>query len=153
MRFESRQDINAPVEHVFQQLSDFDFFESYAMRMGAQVERMDVFTQPQPGMCWDIKGHFRGKDRELELTLDNYYPPDTLSYICTTKALNATISFDIIPLSRAESRLKVSVDVKAKGISARVALQSAKLAKKSLDRKFDTRMHSFAAAIGDKYNG
>ncbi len=153
MNFTSKQDINAPTQHVFQQLSDFDFFESYAMRMGAQVERMDVFTQPQPGMCWNIKGHFRGKDRDLELTLDSYYPSDTLSYYCITKSLSATIGFDIIPLSRTESRMKVSVDVTAKGISARVALQSAKLAKKSLDRKFDARMHSFAAAIGDKYTG
>lgn len=153
MNFTSKQDINAPTAHVFAQLSDFDFFESYAMRLGAQVERMDVFTQPQPGMCWSIKGHFRGKDRDMELTLDSYYPPDTLSYLCVTNSLNAMIDFDIIPLSRSESRLKVSVDVKAKGISARVALQSAKLAKKSLDRKFDARMHSFAAAIADKYNG
>lgn len=153
MNFTSKQDIQAPAEHIFRQLSDFDFFESYAMRLGAQVERMDVFTRPQPGMCWSIKGHFRGKDRDMELTLDSYYPPDTLSYLCTAKSLNATVCFDIIPLSRAESRMKVTVGVKAKGISARVALQSAKLAKKSLDRKFDARMHSFAAAIGDKYNG
>jgi uncharacterized protein YndB with AHSA1/START domain len=153
MNFTSKQDIDAPTEHVFRQLSDFDFFESYAMRLGAQVERMDLFTQPQPGMCWNIKGHYRGKDRDLELTLDSYYPPDTLSYLCATKNLNANIGFDIIPLSRRESRLKVSVDIIAKGISARVALQSAKLAKKSLDRKFDARVRSFAAAIGDKYNG
>jgi uncharacterized protein YndB with AHSA1/START domain len=153
MNFENKQDINAPVEHVFQQLSDFDFFESYAMRLGAQVERMDVFTQPQPGMCWAVKGHFRGKDRDLELTLDSYYPPEALSYFCTTKSLNAVISLDIIPLSRTESRMKVIVDVIAKGLSARIAMQSAKLAKKSLDRKFNARMHEFANIIGEKYNG
>ncbi len=152
MNFENKKDINAPVEHVFEQLSDFDFFESYAMRLGAQVERIDVFTQPQPGMCWAAKGHFRGKDRNLELTLDSYYPPEALSYYCTTKSFNAVIRLGITPLSRTESRMKVIVDVIAKGLSARIAMQSAKIAKKSLDHKFDARMLEFANIIGEKYN-
>lgn len=153
MNFISKQDIHAPAAHVFQQLADFDFYESYAMRLGAQVERQDNFTHPQPGMCWSIKGYLRGKDRNMELTLDSFSPTEELSYICTSKSLNATINFDVIPLNRTETRMKVVVDVQAKGLSARVALQSARLAKKSLDRKFDTRMRDFAAKIGEKYQG
>jgi len=153
MNFISKQNINAPATHVFQQLSDFEFYESYAMRVGAQVERMDTFTEPQPGMCWNITGHFRGKDRNLELTLDSYYPTDALSYTCMTKSLNAVINFDVIPLSHTETRLTAKVDIQANGLSARVALQSAKLAKKTLDRKFDARMHDFANNIGEKYRG
>ena len=153
MNFISKQDIEAPAIHVFQQLTDFDFYESYAMRVGAQVERRDSYKEPQPGMCWAISGRFKGKDRNVELTLDAYNPTDTLSYICTSPSLNAIINFDVIPLSKTETRLKVVVDVQAKGLSARVALQSAKLAKKTLDRKFDTRMRDFANNIGEKYHG
>lgn len=153
MDFESKQDINAPAAHVFQQLADFDFYESYAMRIGAQVERQDSFTQPQAGMRWNVKGHFRGKDRDVELTLDSYTPSDTLSYICNAKSLDAVVKFDVIPLSHTETRLKAVVAVQAKGLSARIALQSAKLAKKTLDRKFDTRMRDFANNIGEKYRG
>lgn len=152
MNFESKQDINAPAAHVFQQLANFDFYESYAMRVGAQVERLDSFAQPQPGMCWKIKGRFRGKDRDLELTLDSYAPPGTLSYICKTKSLIAVVKFDVTRLSHTETRLRATVDIQARGLSARVALQSAKLAKKTLDRKFDTRMRDFANNIGDKYD-
>jgi len=151
MNFESKQDINAPAAHVFSQLADFDFYESYAMRVGAQVERQDNFTQPQPGMCWNIKGRFRGKDRNLELMLDSYTPTDALSFVCKTKSLNAIVKFNVIPLSHTETRLQATVDIQAKGLSARVALQSAKLAKKTLDRKFDIRMHDFANNIGEKY--
>ncbi|MFK5997062.1 MAG: SRPBCC family protein [Rhodobacterales bacterium] len=153
MKFTSIQDIIAPADFVFQQLADFDFYESYAMRMGAQVERQDHYREPQPGMCWSIKGHFRGKDRALELTLDRYSPSDTLSYICTTKSLNALINLGVIPLSRTETRLQVVIDIQAKSLAARVALQSAKLAKKSLDRKFDTHMRNISNNIGGKYNG
>ncbi len=151
MEFVSKQNINAPAAHIFQQLADFDFYESYAMRVGAQVERLDAFTQPQPGMCWKIKGDFRGKSRDLELTLDSYTPSETLSYVCKTKSLDAEVNFYVIPLSQMKTRLKAVVNIQAKGLSARVALQSAKLAKKTLDRKFDTRMRDFADKIGEKY--
>jgi hypothetical protein len=151
MKFISKQDITAPADFVFQQLADFDFYESYALRMGAQVERQDQYYTPQPGMCWSIKGRFRGKDRALELTLNSYKPSDTLSYICTSKSLNAVINLDVIPLSRTETRLKVMVDIQARGLAARVALQSAKLARKSLDRKFNGHMWDIANKISGKY--
>ncbi|MBL4751633.1 MAG: SRPBCC family protein [Amylibacter sp.] len=153
MDFESKQDIKASADHVFAQLADFDFYESYAMRVGAQVERQDNFTQPQAGMRWNVKGHFRGKDRTVELTLDSYRPSDTISYICKAKSLDAVVKFDVIPLSHTETRLRAIVTVQAKGLSARIALQSAKLAKKTLDRKFDTRMRDFANKIGEKCRG
>mgnify|MGYP001036338347 CR=1 FL=1 len=153
MNFLSKQDVKAPADHVFEQLADFDFYESYAMRLGAQVMRQDSFSQPQPGMSWNIKGHVRGKDRNVELTLDSYSPSETLSYICTSKSLNAIINFNVIPLSKTETRIKVMVDVQPKGLSARVAMQSARLAKKSLDKKFDARMHDFANKISEKYHG
>lgn len=104
-------------------------------------------------MCWAINGHFRGKERNLELTLDRFKPNDALSYICTSKSLDPLINFDALPLSKTETRIKGAVGIKAKGLSARVALQSARLAKKTLDRKFDLRMHDFAQKIGAKYNG
>jgi hypothetical protein len=153
MNFKSKQDINAPAEHVFNQLADFDFYESYAMRLGAQVERMGYYSEPQPGMCWNIKGHIRGKERDIELTLDTYRPIETLSYVCTSNALNAMISFNTIPLSKTETRMKIAVNIRARSLSARIALQSAKLAKKTLNRKFHARMHDFANRIGEKYRG
>ncbi len=151
MNFTSKQDIVAPAEHVFFQLADFDFYESYAMRLGAQVERMDNFANPQPGMCWNISGVLRGKARNVKLTLDTYNPVEKLSYFCVSNSLNAIVDFNVIPLSKTETRLKASIDIEAKGLSARVALQSARLAKKTLDRKFDMRIHDFAKKIEDKY--
>lgn len=153
MNFTSKQDIAAPADHVFGQLVDFDFYESYAMRLGAQIERQDNYTEPQPGMSWNITGHLRGKDRHVELTLDTYSPVDKLSYVCTPKSLGADITIHVIPLSRSETHINVAVDVQPKGLAARIAMQSAKLAKKSLDKKFDVRVRDFANKISDKYNG
>ena len=69
MQFTSVQDINAPLEHVFEQISDFDSYEAYAMRIGATVERRDQLVQKQAGMCWHFRGELRGKDREIDIEL------------------------------------------------------------------------------------
>ncbi len=151
MRFTSKQEITAPAAFVFQQLADFEFYETYALRMGAQVERKDDYHLPQPGMCWSIKGHFRGKDRALDLTLDSYNPSDSLSYIGSAKTMNAEIKLDVIRVSSTQTRLEIIIDVQAKGLAARVTLQSAKLAKKSMDRKFDAHMRDIATNISGKY--
>lgn len=45
MQFSSVQDVNAPLDFVFQQMSDFESYESYGLRTGADVERADTLTE------------------------------------------------------------------------------------------------------------
>ena len=50
MQFSSVQDVNAPLDFVFQQLSDFESYESYALRTGADVDREDALAEKATGM-------------------------------------------------------------------------------------------------------
>ena len=61
MQFSSVQDVNAPLDFVFEQLTDFDSYESYALRVGADIERLDSLSQKGKGMCWHVEGDFRGE--------------------------------------------------------------------------------------------
>lgn len=151
MHFTSKQDINAPIDYVFQHLTNFELYEAHGMRVGATIERLDTFTQIQPGMCWHISGYYRGKKRNVELTLDTYEPVETLKYTCVSKPVDALIELHLTPLSRSETRIKIDIAVKAKQLSARVILQSARIAKNTLDRKFDTRMRNLANKLSEKY--
>ena len=54
MKLSGRTDIQAPVEFVFDAISDFDFWERAALRRGAEVTRTDKLRQPAPGMSWMI---------------------------------------------------------------------------------------------------
>jgi hypothetical protein len=152
MQFTSVQDVNAPLDFVFQQLSDFDSYESYAMRVGADVKRLDKLSEKNAGMCWQIKGDFRGKNREMAVDLEEYRPDNLLRFLVKMSGLEAAVVLESMALTRKQSRIKVTTLLKPKTISARLIVQSAKLAKNSMNRKFNHRFWTFANHIENNYN-
>jgi len=151
MRFTSVQDINAPLEHVFEQISDFDSYEAYAMRIGAQVERTDDLPGKQAGLAWHFHGDLRGKTRDVDIDLMEYKAPRHLKFNAVSDGLGALIEMETIALTPKQTRLKVSVEIRARSISTRLVLQSAKLAKNSLKRKFNHRVWTYANHIEGTY--
>lgn len=152
MQFSSVQDINAPLDFVFQQLSDFDSYESYAMRIGAEVKRMDQLTQKGAGLCWNINGEFRGKARKFDIQLTEYRPDTFLKFLVKSSGIEAEVSMEAMALTRKQSRIKATTVLIPKSISARLILQSAKLAKSSMNRKFNHRFWTYANFIENNYN-
>ncbi|MBV1863751.1 MAG: SRPBCC family protein [Rhodobacteraceae bacterium] len=147
MHFTSVQDINAPLEYVFKQISDFDSYEAYAMRIGANVERRDQLVQKQAGMCWHFDGELRGKNRQIDIELHEYTPTKQIKLGFETAGLDAVATIEVIALTVKQTRMKVTVDMKARSISARLVMQSAKLAKNSLNRKFNHKVWTYANYI------
>lgn len=147
MQFTSVQDINAPLEHVFEQISDFDSYEAYAMRIGANVERRDQLNQKQAGMCWHFTGDLRGKIREIDIELQEYTPQKQIKLTFESTSIGALVVIDVMALTKKQTRMKVALKVTAHSISARLVLQSAKLAKNSIKRKFNHKVWSYANYI------
>ena len=58
---------------------------------------------------------------------------------------------ELLALSRNRTRLSVTIDLTPKSLSARLLLQSLKLAKNNLTRKFKLRVSEFAEVIEDSY--
>lgn len=152
MQFSSVQDVNAPLDFVFQQLSDFDSYESYAMRIGADVKRTDQLNQKGAGLKWSIDGDFRGKRRKFDIQLTEYRPDNLLKFLVVASGIEATASMEAMALTRKQSRIKVTTVLTPKSISARLILQSAKLAKSSMNRKYNHRFWTYANYIENNYN-
>ena len=53
MKFSTNEDVEAPIDAVFEMLCDFESFERAAMRRGAEVQRVDQLVAPGVGMIWD----------------------------------------------------------------------------------------------------
>ena len=152
MQFSSVQDINAPLDFVFDQVTDFETYESYALRVGAQVDRKDKLTSPGPGMKWKVVGDFRGKTRKVNMELIEYNPHSFVKFFVVSGGLEADVDIETMALTRKQSRMKVTTKLKPKTISARLILQSARLAKTSLNRKFNHRFWNYANYIENNYN-
>ncbi len=78
MKFTTREDIEAPIEHVFAAVTDFDGFERQALRRGAEVTRKDTMGKPGVGSEWNLKFTFRGKRREVDARIAKFDMPNGL---------------------------------------------------------------------------
>ncbi len=151
MKFSVATDFEAPLQHAFTSFSDFEGFERYGLRAGAQIERVDDLTEPSRGMMWKIKTVYAGKVRKLDVELIDFEPYQHIEFIANSPGFEGLITIDLVSLSVNRTRANVSVDVKPTSISARLLIQSFRLTKSSLTKRFSARMDRFGAKIEDNY--
>ena len=108
MKFSTREDIDAPIDQVFEMLSDFDVYERNALRRGADVRRIDDFKVPAVGMQWKAAFTMRGKPRDLEITLAEYDRPNCLLFQSKSAGIEGALSMDLMALSRGRTRRSVA---------------------------------------------
>ncbi|WP_317055917.1 SRPBCC family protein [Roseovarius rhodophyticola] len=151
MKFVEREDIEAPIEYVFSQISDFPALERSAMRRGAEVQRVDNLGQNGIGMAWDTSFMLRGKRRDMHLEMTDYDEPNCLAIESNSANLAGYMMIDLVALSRRRTRLTVEVSVKPKTLTARLLLQSLKLARTNMTRRFALRVAEYAKDVEDRF--
>lgn len=150
MKFSTREDIEAPIEHVFAHISDFANFERRALRHGGNVVRIDGGPL-RIGSAWDIAFKFRGRDRQMRAEVTHLDEPN--GYVVTTLSggMSIVTEVELVALSRGRTRLLVAMDLRAKTLTARLLLQSMKLAKTKLTKRYKARVLEFAEDIEDAH--
>ena len=88
MKFSTREDVDVPIEQVFDLICDFDSYERSAMRRGAQVQRLDSLTTPGVGMKWAAAFKMRGKMRDLEMEMTRFDRPNEMCVLSKTGGVN-----------------------------------------------------------------
>ena len=151
MKFSTNEDVEAPIEAVFDMLSDFEHFERAAMRRGAEVQRVDDLRVPGVGMTWQAVFELRGKRREVELEMVTYDRPNEIVIESTSPGMVGEMSFELIALSRSRTRVKAELEVKPLNLSARLLVQSLKLAKTKLTKRYKMRVAEYAKVMEERY--
>ena len=147
MKFSTNEDMEIPIEAAFAELSDFEKFEKYALRKGVDLVRIDALTPGSIGMMWRTELEFRGKHRKLEIELMDFQPPETMEFRATSPGFDITMSVDLTALAPARCRMKLEIEAKPRNLTARLMLQSVRLAKTSLNRRFKSRVHDFVTGM------
>lgn len=151
MKFSTNEDIEAPIEDVFAMLCDFEMFERSAMRRGVEVQRTDKLTAPGVGMQWDASFSMRGKQREVSIEVISFDRPNEMVMESRSQGLLGVMTIELVALSRNRTRISVSFDIKPLNLSARLLVQSLKLAKASLTKKYKTRIAEYAKGMEERY--
>lgn len=152
MKFSTKEDVEAPIDAVFEMLCDFESFERSAMRRGAEVQRVDQMKVPGPGMTWHVAFDLRGKRRQMELEMVTFDKPNEMALESTSPGLLGQMTFELMPLSRNRTRILVELEIKPLNLSARLLVQSLKLGKNSLTRKYKLRVAEYAKVMEDRYS-
>ena len=144
MKFSTKEDIDAPIDSVFDMTTDFESFERSAMRRGASVRRVDALRTPGVGMEWDAEFAMRGRRRRLEIKLTDYDPEQGVSATAVSPGLLGHFDVELIALSRTRTRMAVELEIKPQNLSARLFVQSLRLAKANLTKRFKMRVAEYA---------
>lgn len=152
MKFSTNEDVEAPIDAVFEMLCDFESFERAAMRRGAEVQRVDQVKTPGIGMIWNAVFELRGKRREIQVEMVTFDRPNEILLETTSPGMIGSMSFELMALSRARTRVKVELEVKPLNLSARLLVQSLKLAKSSLTKRYKMRIAEYATGMQERYS-
>ena len=144
MQLSAQEDIEGHIDRVFAEISDFESIERQAMRRGVDLRRKDSLTAPAQGMAWHSVFTFRGKKREADITLTDYTPPERMVFHSVTGGLETQTVIELVALSRTRTRISITSELMPKTLSARLLVQSLKLAKGGIEKRFRTRMAGFA---------
>lgn len=150
MKLTSKQDIEVPLERVFAQLVDYRHFEQMMIRRGAEVERTDRLSNLAPGMTWRLRFAYRGKQRKMLVELEDVTVPTLLAYGFDSPSVEGEGSFELVALSPTRTRLIAATDFKPKSLAARLLVQSMRLAKGRVQRRFDAAIGKLCALIEER---
>lgn len=140
MQFQTQEDLEAPLDYVFRRASNFEAYERQALRKGAHVARRDGPGPVQVGSSWDVRFTFRNKERQMTATLAEFAAPQDIVVDTDAKGLASLSHVSFLALSAQTTRVTVKIDMSAKSLSARLLLQSLKLAKSNLEGRFRKRV-------------
>lgn len=151
MKFSTKEDVEAPIDAVFAMLCDFETFERAAMRRGAEVQRTDNKPVPGVGVSWRSAFNMRGKRRQVDIEMITFEKPSEMEFECTSQGLLTLMSIELVALSKNRTRIMITLDIKPLNLSARLLVQSLKLAKSSLTKKYKLRIAEFAKTLEDRH--
>lgn len=152
MKLSTREDIEAPIAFVFGRIADFDAWERSALRRGAEVQRTDNLSRPGAGMAWRLRFSWRGKMRKADLALADLEPPHRLAMTGEGANLGGRLDIELIEMSPRRTRMTVAIELKPRTLTARLFLQSLKLAKARLVKKLKARTAQFAAEVERRHD-
>ncbi len=151
MRFTTKEDIEAPVDAVFSMFTEFETFEKWAIRRGAKVRRVDPLVRSGVGMVWDVVFQMRGKTRQLTVEIVEYAPGVSLVARATSPGVLGRFELDLMALSRTRTRVRVDLDMKPQTLAARLVIQSMRLAKSNLTKRFKSRIAQYSTDVEERF--
>lgn len=151
MKLTAKCDIEAPLAFVYRSITDFESWERDATARGVEVDRPTGFPIHGPGAAWIIRFTFRGKSRKVQVKIADQIEDHQLSLDLDSQVMSGGSVIDVQPLSPRKTRIKIAVTLKPKTLTARLFINTLRLTKGRVDRRFGKRAEQLGALIENRY--
>jgi Polyketide cyclase / dehydrase and lipid transport len=147
MKLTAKTDIEAPASMVYASLIDHDWWEREVTRRGVEVERPAGSPASGVGAAWRLTVPFRGKVRKLLVRVEEMTPEARLVFAVDGQTVEGSSLIEVLPMSPRRTRLRLSLEVKPKTLSARLFLNTLRLAKGKVQARLEKRVEQLGAQI------
>jgi hypothetical protein len=151
MKLTAKCDIEAPASFAFACVTDFATWERDAAKRGVEVERPADMPLEGPFAGWRIRFPFRGRIRKVLIRLESLTLDSDASFTLESPSMEGSTLVDVLALSPRRTRLRVAVTVRPKTLTARLFLNTLRLAKGRVQAKFDARVQQLGSMVEDRY--
>ncbi|SDY73127.1 SRPBCC family protein [Citreimonas salinaria] len=151
MQLTATQDIAAPRQAVFDLISDFDTLQARLVARGVDIEPV---SPPGAGALrsWRASFDLRGKPREAVVRLAAIEPPNRMVFEWQSSGLHGRSEVGLSALAETGTQVTLKTDLMPQTLSARLVVQSLKLARGKIESRLGGRMAAAAAEIEARVN-
>ena len=151
MKFVASEDIAAPADAVLAAVTDFDRWERMVGRRAKDLARRPP-GPVRPGTRWEARAKLRGKMRDVAVEMADLKlgGADATSTVCVdggTDGMQVTVEAVVEPLGAGLTRLTVTSELKAKSLGTRILMQSLKLARGQMAKRYRQGVATFASHV------
>ncbi len=146
MKFTTREDIEAPIETVWAALTDARSFEKKATRKGIEVRGLSG-DAVEFGSSWTAKFDYRGIRREMETVVTGCEAPRLLELDSNVGGLDGFLTAELSEKPEGITCLELTVEIKPASLSGKMLVQTMRLAKGRLDKRYRKRVRHFTKGL------
>ena len=103
-------------------------------------------------MAWDATFKLRGKVRDIQVEITEIGAPNSLIVSSRSPSMGGSMVVELLSLSRNRTRVTMNVELQPKNLSAKLLVQSMKLARKNLSKRLNERMAAYAEEVERRYS-
>lgn len=129
MKFKVSEDVDAPADITWARFTDFTGIEAEATGRGADLSRVGNWVQASAGCGWRGSAKIRGRVRPVTSEISALHAPERCEITTTIGGMEAVYEMTFLALRDDMTRVQVVLDLSASSLSARLALQTLKLAR------------------------
>jgi hypothetical protein len=137
LKFRVSDDVEAPIDWVWEGFTDFAAIEADIRARDAELSRVGDWKEAALGVAWRGSVPVRGKVRTIEARIAGFIARGATSGRKPDRRHELHYEVVFAPLSAEVTRVSVTLELKASTLSARLLLQTLKIARRKVIQRLE----------------